>query len=750
MPDTTTYTPSAIIGADLPRIDGPLKTTGGAEYAADYHFPGMVHAVPVTSTIASGTVRSIDCSAAEKMPGVLLILHHGNIGPLFRMAPGGRGGRTSEARPPLTDTTIAYWGQYVALVVAETLEQATAAALAVKVDYEANPINVSCKLDDPQTDALPLHTESKRGDVEAAFASAAVKINEVYVTPAETHNPMEMHATVAIWEDPNFLLYETSQGVVNHQHVMAETLGVPRENVHVITRFLGSGFGGKLFPWPHSALAAAASRQLKRPVKLSVNRKQMFTSVGHRPRTQQHMKLGATADGKLVSLHHDYRNHTNFGDDIRENCGEATPFLYSTPNLLVTSALVRRNVGTPTPMRGPGAVPGLFALESAVDELAIKLNMDPVQFRIQNDTAIDESTGNPFSSRHYKECLQIGAEKFGWTKRTSAVGSMRKGDIIYGWGVAGASWGAFRGPCQATVSLLDDGTARVSCATQDVGTGTYTVFAQVVSDRTGIPVDRIRVILGDSSLVPGPTSGGSTATATVVPAIADAADNAIKVAITTAIAAPGSPFHGKTPDSLAFTEGKVHIKTQPASSGVPYHQLLRQAKVAAANGEGNSGPINSDPKAKGFSTHSFGAQFVEIEWDPGIARLRVSRVVSVIDGGRMINRKTAENQIAGAVVMGVGMGLLEETIYTPKTGQPINCNFADYMVPTHADSPKIDVHFLDFPDPVLNLYGARGIGEIGLAGIAPAITAAVYHATGIRIRELPVRIENLLSSTISA
>jgi xanthine dehydrogenase YagR molybdenum-binding subunit len=749
MPDSATYTPTAIIGADLPRIDGPLKTTGVAQYAADYHFDKLVHAVPVTSTVAAGTIQSIDASVAETMPGVVLVLHHGNIGPLFRMAPGGHGGRTSESRPPLTDTEVTYFGQYVALVVAETLEQATAAAHAVKVDYDPTPPNVATKLDDAQTDALPLHTESKRGNVEAGFASAAVKVDETYVTPAETHNPMEMHATVAVWDDPNFVLYETSQGVVNHQHVMAETLGVPRENIHVITRFLGSGFGGKLFPWPHSALAAAASRQLNRPVKLSVNRRQMFTSVGHRPRTQQRMKLGATADGKLVSLHHDYRNHTNFGDDIRENCGEATPFLYSTPNLLVTSALVRRNVGTPTPMRGPGAVPGLYALESAVDELAIQLKMDPVEFRIKNDTLTDESNGHPFSSRHYKECLQLGAEKFGWAKRNPAVGSMRKGDVILGWGVAGASWGAGRGACQAAVSLLDDGTARVSCATQDVGTGTYTVFAQVVSDRTGIPVDRVRVILGDSSLLPGPTSGGSTATATVLNAIVEAADNAAKVAITTAITAPDSPFHGKPADSLAFSEGKVHIKTQPAKTGVPYEQLLKTAQVAAANGEGNSGPINADPKAKGYSTHSFGAQFVEIEWDPGIARLRVSRVVSVIDGGRMINRKTAENQILGAVVMGVGMGMLEETIYDHRTGEPINCNFADYMVATHADSPRIDVHFLEIPDPILNLYGARGIGEIGLAGIAPAMTAAVYHATGIRVRELPIRIEALMASTVS-
>ena len=642
MPDAPAYSPSAIIGANLPRIDGPLKTTGSAQYAADFHFPRMVYGVPVTSTVASGEIKSIDTTRAQSMSGVVLILHHDNIGPLFRMAPGGRGGRTSEARPPLEDTTVRYWGQYVALVIAETYEQAVAAAAAVKVEYTSSKFDVNTKLDDPQSDALPLHTESKRGDVEGAFNSAPVKIDYTYVTPSETHNPMEMHATVAVWEDGKFTLYETSQGVVNHQHVMAETLGVPRENLQVITRFLGSGFGGKLFPWPHSALAAAAARQLNRPVKLSVNRKQMFTNVGHRPRTQQRMKLAATADGKLVSLHHDYRNPTSFGDDIKENCGEATPFLYSTPNLLVTSALVRRNIGTPTPMRGPGAVPGLFALESAVDELALALKMDPVAFRIKNDTLTDESQNKPFSSRHYKECLETGAEKFGWSKRNPAVGSMKKpgnDEIVLGWGVAGASWGAFRGPCQAAVALLADGTARVSCGTQDVGTGTYTVFAQVVSDRTGIPVDRVRVVIGDSSLVPGPTSGGSTATATVLPAVAEATDNAMKVAITTAVSSAASPFHGKPADSLSFTDGKVHIKTQPVSSGMAYQELLKAAKVAAANGEGNSGPMQADPRVKNFSTHSFGAQFVEVEWDPGIARLRVSRVVSVIDGGRIINKK---------------------------------------------------------------------------------------------------------------
>ena len=327
---------------------------------------------------------------------------------------------------------------------------------------------------------------------------------------------------------------------------------------------------------------------------------------------------------------------------------------------------------------------------------------------------------------------------------------MRKGDLILGWGVAAASWGSNRGTCEASLSLRSDGTARLSCGTQDIGTGTYTVIAQVVSDKTGIPINKIDVVLGSSSLPPGPTSGGSTATSTFLPAVVDSVNAAVKVLLSVASSTKGSPFLGNDPGSLALSGGRVHAKGQAAASGVPYDQILRLANLASANGDGKSGGLGADPKARDYSTHSFGTQFVEVEWDPGIAKLRVSRVVSVVDGGRIINKRTATNQMAGAVMMGVGMGLFEETIYDPRNGHAINDNFADYIVPTIADMPEIDVHFLDIPDLVINEYGARGIGEIGLAGIAPAITAAVYHATGVRLRRVPVRIEDLLESKVSA
>ncbi len=748
--------PSAIIGSSISRVDGPLKTTGTARYASDYHLPRMVYAVPVCATISNGVILSLDTSKAESMPGVLHVMRHENIAPLFRTSPGGaRSGRTSESRPPLDDNSVYYWGQYVALAVAETFQQAQSAAEAVKVTYQSSKPNVSTKLDE----TIPAtgqpggpHVESTRGKPQEAFDAAPIKLDATYVTPAETHNPMEMHATVADWQHSEtggdkVILYESSQGIVNHANVMAQHLGIPRENVQIVSKFIGSGFGCKLFPWPHSALAATASRKLGRPVKLTLSRKMMFSNVGHRPLTQQRMRLATDSQGKLVSLQQDYRNHTSHVDDIRENCGEATPFLYSVPNLQVTSALMKRNVGTPTPMRGPGAVPGLFALESAVDELAIQLKMDPVQFRLNHDTLIDEEKNKPFSSRHLKECLELGCDKFGWSKRTPAVGSMRKGDLILGWGVACASWGAGRGNSEAVVALRADGTARVSSGTQDPGTGTYTVVAQILSDKTGIPTDRIEVVLGDSSLVPGPMSGGSTATASVIPSVAEAARQAIQAVCVNAVRARTSPFFGKDPTTLAMTNGRIHAKGDKPETGTPFQDILRMASVAAAVGEGKTGPAASENKAAAdHSMHSFGAQFVEVEWDPGIARLRVSRVVSVVDGGRILNKKTATNQMAGAVVMGVGMGLFEETIYDPRNGHAVNDNFADYIVPTIADMPQIDVHFLDIPDPFIGEYGARGIGEIGLAGVAPAITAAVYHATGVRVRQLPVRIEDLLTT----
>jgi xanthine dehydrogenase YagR molybdenum-binding subunit len=727
------------IEGSVPRVDGPLKVSGSAKYTSDFILPGMLYAVPVCSTIAKGKIVSLDTLAAEGMPGVKAVFHRANIGPLFRTAPSsGFFAIVDEKRPPFEDDEIRYYGQYVAVAVATTFEQAQAAADAVKVKYSAEKFDVSDQLG--STDKL--RKDGERGNPEEAFASAPVKVDHVYGTPTETHNPIELHASVASWDGQSYTLYETSQAVVNSKQVLAQMLGVPEENVRVISRFLGSGFGGKLWPWPHALLAAGAARNLNRPVKLVVSRAMMFQNVGHRPRTEQRIRLGAETDGKLVALMHDSLNHTSILDDYDEGCGEATSFQYSVANLRVTSGLVKRNVGTPTSMRGPGAVPGLFALESAMDELAIALKMDPVQLRLKNEPEIDEGIKKPFSSRHVVECLTVGAEKFGWAKRTPGVGSMKRDGLVLGWGVAECSWIAERMESQATVDLRRDGTAKVSCATQDIGTGTYTVLAQVVAGKTGLPLDRIEVVLGDSSLPSGPISGGSWATASVIPAVSDAAQKAIQVVLTAAAQGTGTPFAGKKAEDLEFANGQVRLKGS-TDGGVAFEEILKQGNVAAASGNGKSEGTFGNPKRE-FSTHSFGAQFAEVTWQPEIARLRVSRVVTVIDAGHIVNPRPARNQIEGAVVMGVGMALFEATRYDTRYGAPINNNLADYIVTTNADAPEIDVTFLNHPDKVVNELGARGVGEIGLAGIASAITSAVYHATGVRVRDLPVRIEDLL------
>ncbi len=744
-PDTPNVTDSSVIGKPQSRIDGPLKTTGAAMYSSDHHFDGLVFAWPTTATIASGTISGIDTSVAAKMPGVLAVYTHGTIGPIYRTPPAeGFSMILDEKRPPLEDNTVRYYGQYVAVAVAETVEQARAAAEAVKITYAKTQHNTSDKLLG-EVSKDNKKTVTKRGDSSAAFAAAPLKHEAVYSTPAETHNPIELHASVAVYKNGKFTLYETSQAVGNSRDVLAAQLGVPSENVQVITRFLGSGFGGKLWPWPHASLAAACARNLNRPVKLVVSRSMMFQSVGHRPAIDQQVRLAASPNGKLLAIEQDYVNHTSILDDYDEGCGEATGFIYSCPNVLVTGGLARRNIGTPTSMRGPGAVPGLYALESAMDELALKLKLDPVQFRLLNEPAKDESTGQDFSSRHLKECLTTGAEKFGWSRYNPAIGSMKneKG-VALGWGMAACTWIAARTEAEATVELLQDGTARVTCGTQDIGTGTYTVIAQMVSHETGIPVDKVNVVLGDSALPPGPISGGSWATASVTPAVMQAAQKATQQLVLAATAASASPFVGKDVKTLEFADGGVQVKGQPGTR-IATADLIRMANVKAISGQGKSqGTLGTDKK----SSHSYGAQFAEVTWQPEIARLRVSRVVTVIDAGRIINPRAARNQIEGAVVMGVGMAMLEATEYDQRSGAPLNSNLADYVVAVNADCPDIDVIFLDYPDYNLNQIGARGVGEIGLAGIAAAITNAVHHATGVRVRNLPIRIEDLLDAPL--
>jgi xanthine dehydrogenase YagR molybdenum-binding subunit len=727
----------AHIGQARARIDGPLKVTGTARFTSDRSLPGMLYAVPVGATIAKGSVTAIDISRARQMPGVREILKRGDFPPMSHIKPNFTEPlMVDETRPPFDDDVIRYYGQYVALAVADTFEQAKAAADAVAVSYAAEIPNV-----DPHLAAENTKVASERGDAEKAYAGAAVTLEAQYAIAPETHNPIETHATVASWDGDELTLYETSQAVVNHRNVLADMLGLPRHKVRVIAKFIGSGFGGKLWPWSQSPLAAAAAIKLGRPVKLVLSRPMMFHAVGHRPRIEQRVRLGANRDGKLVSLQHDYVNTTSILDDYDENCGEATPHMYSVPNLRVTSGLAKRNIGTPTSMRGPGAVPGLFATESAMDELAVKLGIDPLQLHLINEPQLDEGLGVPFSSRHLKECLTLGAEKFGWSNRDPHVGAMKRDGMILGWGMAACSWLAARLDCSVSVELRDDGTARVASASQDIGTGTYTVMAQMAAEILGIAVERVEVEIGDTKLPPGAVSGGSMLTASLVAPTEQAIAAAGNALIARLVAGENTPFAGAKADTLEFKQGRVVAKNSDTS--MPFAAALLALQTASISGQGTGQGSFGEARPK-LSSHSFGAHFVEVTWQPEIARLRVARVVSVFDTGRILNPLAARNQIEGGIVMGIGMALFEGTEYDAASGAPINASLADYVVATNADVPELDVHFVEYPDFNLNTLGARGVGEIGLAGVAAALANAVYHATGVRVRELPIKLEHLL------
>lgn len=728
------------IGRAVRRVDGRLKVTGAAKYTADQNSPGLLHAYGVFSTVASGRVIRIDKSAALQVPGVAVILDHENFPRLYHtpvdltLPTILTASRTDENRLPFEDSTVRYAGQFVALVVADTFEHAREAASLVKVTYAKNrpitDLDEGVKVSGLKTGSNG-HT---RGDAAGAFDGAPHQIDFTYRTPVETHNPMEMHATVASWRDGRLHVYEATQGVVVHRNSLARIFGLTPEQVTVEAPFIGSGFGSKLFIWPHSVAASAAARVVGRPVKLVVPRAQMFTTTGHRPETRQRLRLAADSQGRLLSLRHEAINTTSFTDDYTETCAVVSQSLYSCQNVHVSHQLTKVNRGSPTSMRAPGAAPGLFALESAVDELALSTGIDPVEFRLKNISTTDESRNLPWSSNHLREALLEGAAKFGWKNRSASAGSMREGREIIGYGVAACSWDAFRTPAEARVQLRSDGTAAVTCAVQDIGTGTYTIAAQTVASVTGLPLERIQVTLGDTTYPSAPLSGGSWVTASLLPAIAEATRHAVDQLKTYAVS-PSGPYAGAKAETLRL-EGDV---LTDGNRQVNFVSVLKSQRLADAEGYAHTGGTPTDK----FSFRSFGAHFVEVRWDPGISHLRVARVVSAIDVGRVINPLTARNQVEGAVLMGVGMALFEATEYDTRTGYPANNNYAEYVVPVHADQPEIDVLFLDYPDLHLNEFGARGVGEIGTTGLAAAVANAVHHATGVRVRNLPITLEKV-------
>lgn len=731
-----------IIGKPQKRVDGRLKVTGQALYAADQAVSSLSYAYGVYSTVANGRIVNLDDQKAKSMPGVLAVLSHKNFPQLHRTpdAPLNfdqmlRSAKIDERRLPFEDEKISYSGQFVALVVAETFEQARAAARYVRAEYAEEDAITSLAQGMKERGLKSAKGGHQRGDTELAWQSATSRLDQTYTTPVEVHVPMEMHATTAYWRDGMLYVYESTQGVVNHRNVLANVFNLPPNRVEVHAPFIGSGFGGKLFPWPHSIAACAAAKVVDRPVQLVVPRGQMFTTVGHRPETSHRIRLATDAQGKLTVIRHEAVNSTSATDTYVENCTGMTKALYSCANVLTSQHVSPVNRGTPTSMRAPGAAPGLFALESAIDELAMLRGEDPLDFRKLNLAQRDESLNLEFSSIHLAEAIDQAAERFGWRSRKAEIGSMRDGDEVIGYGIGVCCWEAFQVPTDARVSIRSDGSVLAQCGLQDIGTGTYTVVAQLISELTGVSIERVEVELGSSTLPPGPLSGGSWATASVLPAMAGATRMALD-RLRGYARGEGGIFSSEPDGEISVDKGQLMMGTKRAT----FAQVLERQRLSQAEGHFSSGM-----EKKNFSFHSFGAHFVEVRWDPGISHLRVSRVVSAIDVGRVVNPLAARNQVEGAIVMGIGMALFEAAEFDPRDGRPINNNYAEYVVPVHADQPEIDVILLDHPDPNMGEFGARGIGEIGTTGLAAAVANAVYHATGRRIRDLPITKEKLMA-----
>jgi xanthine dehydrogenase YagR molybdenum-binding subunit len=735
----------SIIGQPLNRTDGIAKVTGAARYAAEHPLPGMTHAVMVTSTIPSGRVVGIDTRAADEVPGVLFIMTHENAMQLPEKT------RSGKLSPPigrvlslLQYDAVHYNNEPVAVVVADTLEHARDAAARLRIDYEISPaitdFEEAKNATHPPEKVLTETTDTKRGNLQAGLLSAAQTVDGTYTTPFANHNPIEPHATIAAWNGDKLSLYDSTQYIMGVRNTVAGTLGIPPENVSVQCPYVGGGFGCKGSVWSHVVLAAMAARQVGRPVKLVLDRNQMFGPVGARPIAEQRLRLGAMSDGRMTGSSHDVVAYTSVIEDWIEPCALVTRMLYDCPNQETTHRLARMNLGTPTFMRAPGESTGSFALESAMDELAYALNMDPLQLRLQNYAESDPGKQLPWSSKSLRQCYELGAERFGWSRRSPQPGSMREGSTLVGWGMATATYPTNRSPASATASINPDGSAVVRSATQDLGTGTYTVMTQVAADGLGLPVDKVCFELGDSSFPVAPVSGGSTTVASVAPAVYAAATAAKSKLIGIAVADERSPLYGANADEVVVENGAAYLLTEPS----------KRETVAAIVQRHGKGPVDAtadaapgDEKTK-YSMHAFGAVFVEVHIDEELGEIRVPRVVGTYGVGKLMNRKTGHSQLMGGIVWGISLALLEKTVMDSRTGRAVNGNLAEYHVPVNADIGTIDVAVVDEDDPHVNPLGAKGIGEIGITGVGAAIANAVYHATGKRIRNLPITLDKLL------
>jgi xanthine dehydrogenase YagR molybdenum-binding subunit len=735
-------------GTPINRVDAWAKVSGAARYTAEHPVDGLAHAVLVTSTVPAGRILRIDDGAARAVPGVLLVMTHENAPRLpedmkYGMVQPPAGRRLTL----LQEDEIHYDNQPIAVVVADTYERAREAAARLVVSYERKPAVLDfaqAKQDPVKPDkVLTEEADTRRGDVQAGLQAADVRVDATYTTPIEHHNPLETHATIAQWDGDRLTLHDSTQNMKGVQRTVSTIFGIPADHVTVLCPYVGGGFGSKGSVWSHVVLAAMAARQAGRPVKLSLDRRQMFGPVGQRPVTEQRMRLGAKDDGRLTASGHDTIAYTSMLEKWIEPCGLVTRMMYASPHQQTTHRLARMNLGTPTFMRAPGEASGSFALESAMDELAHALGGDPLDLRLANYTERDPGKDLPWSSKSLRQCYEIGAERFGWRERDPRPRSMRRDGKLVGWGMATATYPTNRSPAECSATLHPDGTAVFRSSTHDLGTGTYTVMSQVAADALCMPVERIRFELGDSRLPEAPVSGGSTTVASVGPAV-QAAGRALRLKLLGIAAADAdSPLFGATPDGVGIDGGadgaELYLKADTA-------RRARLTDIVARHGAPVDVTARAEPgdEKQKYSMHAFGAVFVEVTVDEELGEIRVPRVVGVYGVGRLMNEKTGYSQLMGGIVWGLGLALFEETLIDGRAGRAVNGNLAEYHVPVNADVQDIDVQIVDEDDPHVNPLGAKGIGEIGITGVGAAVANAVFHATGKRVRDLPVTLDKVL------
>jgi xanthine dehydrogenase YagR molybdenum-binding subunit len=729
------------IGTPTSRIDGRAKVTGEAKYAGEFNLPNLAFGFVIESTIPKGRIARIDTSAALRVEGVLDVLTHQNRP---RMAGTSRAYQDDVAPEkgspfrPLYDDTIKFSGQPIALVLAEEWEIARFAASLVQVEYEAEEFVTDLRAQ--RDDAFEIRESAKpRGNAAEAYAAAEVRHEAEYFIPTEHHNPMELFATTAVWDgDGRLTVYDKTQGVQNVQRYLCGIFSKKPDDVRVMSPFVGGAFGAGLRPQYQVVLAALGALALERPVRLVLTRAQMY-GLGHRPATIERLALGARAAGTLDAISHEAIAVTSQYEDFARTDTAWSGKLYKSANARFAHKLVRLDVPTPADMRAPGAATGVYALECAMDELAVALKLDPMELRLRCYSDRDQNEDVPYTSKKLRECYAQGAEAFGWDKRNPAPRAMRDGTELVGWGMATGVWEALQMPTAVRIALTANGHAEVACATSDIGTGTYTIMAQVAADMLGLPLDNISIKLGDSTLPQSPVEGGSWMAASVAHAIATTAGAVRKELLRLAQKMPNAPLADAKPDDVTLSDGRLVNKQDAASIAIA--DIMRAGKVDRIAQE----KTNSFKEAGAYARNTHSAIFAEVKVDEQLGVVRVTRVVNVVAGGRILNLKTARSQIMGSVVWGIGMALHEETLFDHKFGRVMNANIAEYHVPVNADVHDIKVIFVDEPDEIINPLGIKGLGEIGIVGVAAAIANAIYHATGKRVRDLPITLDKILA-----